>query len=102
MGPNNNVQLNTVRKLARIQPNQITNLTELQGIVAQNTNKDFNQDNRQQDVLIEVLVCILCHNTLKFCEVCYLVWLNSGQFSDSIQLYIIIRQRRQKPCNKWT
>ena len=48
--PNNNVQLNTVRKLARIQPNQITNLTELRGIVAQNTNKDFNQDNRQQDV----------------------------------------------------
>ena len=48
--PNNNVQLNTVRKLARNQPNQITNLTELRGIVAQNTNKDFNQDNRQQDV----------------------------------------------------
>ena len=48
--PNNNVQLNTVRKLARTQPNQITNLTELRGIVAQNTNKDFNQDNRQQDV----------------------------------------------------
>ena len=48
--PNNNVKLNTVRQLARIQPNQITDLTELRGIVAQNTNNDFNQDNRQQDV----------------------------------------------------
>ena len=48
--PNNNVLLNTLRQLARIQPNQITNLSELRGIVAQNTNKDFNQDNRQQDV----------------------------------------------------
>merc|ERR1712082_108109 len=48
--PKNNVQLNNVRQLARIQLNQITNLTELWGIVAQNTNNDFNQDNRQQDV----------------------------------------------------
>ena len=48
--PNNNVLLNTLWQLARIQPNQITNLTELRGIVAQNTNNDFNQDNRQQDV----------------------------------------------------
>ena len=48
--PNNNIQLDTLRQLARIQPNQITNLTELRGMVAQSTNKDFNQDNRQQDV----------------------------------------------------
>ena len=48
--PNNNVQLNTLWQLARIQLNQITNLTELQGIVAQNTDNDFNQANRQQDV----------------------------------------------------
>merc|ERR1711867_360566 len=48
--PINNVELNNVQKHARIIPNQITNLTELRGIVAQNTNKDFNQDNRQQDV----------------------------------------------------
>ena len=48
--PNNNAQLNTVRQLARIQPNQLTNLTELRGIVAQTTKRDFNHDSRQQDV----------------------------------------------------
>jgi len=60
--PNNNVQLNTLQQLARIQPNQITNLTELRSIVAQNTNNDFNQDNRQQDVCewIDAL-----HNTIE-------------------------------------
>ena len=47
--PNYNAQFNTVRQLARLQPSHLTNLKELRCIVTQNTNIDFNQDNRMQD-----------------------------------------------------
>ena len=48
--PYDNGQLNTVQQLARIEPNRLTNLTELQGIITQNKNINLYQDSRQQHV----------------------------------------------------